>query len=280
MLTGTKRIGLRASFPISISRVLQGGFIAICLACARFTWAAPEFRVGLAPNGTLSVDARDADVMEVLTRIAAMADIRLRVSGKAPKVTGTWSFTGVALESGIERVLGDIDHVILRRTDAQGQGEVESVWVLTTRGAPPPPLRQRQSTSDDKASPFPNNGEPAATPVDMEALLDSIAEIETSGDPDAVVRLESLLSSRDPLARSAVAAALARSGDERAQLALAQLLYGDSDAGVRHEAADALASSGQEHAVDLLRKALEDPDPGLRAHVESLLERLKANQHP
>lgn len=255
-------------------RILQRLVGPMCLLYAAVTWAAPDIRVEMAADGTLSVAAQDADVMEVLNSIAALADIRVLVSGTAPRVTGSWSFAGVPLETGIERILDHIDHIVVRRPVDQAPNAVASIWILTTRGASLGAVPARHSAPAPAALAVPDPVAAAVTPENMDALLGVIAEIETSGDPDAVQRLDALLSARDPLARSAVTAALARSGDARAQQSLAQLLYGDPDPAVRHDAADALAGSGQEHAVALLRRALEDPDPGVRAHVEQLLEGL------
>ena len=254
------------------SRLARRIGLALLLCATTAAWGATGIQVKLDDRGRLSLQARDADVMDVLEAITKRAGIHMALRGARPQLRGSWSFSGLPLEQGLERVLGGIGHVIVRRPGSVQAGQVESLWLLTDPAAMPGlaaiPAQARLVAAPAEI--------PAPAVDDLETLLDRIAAVDTPDDPDAVGRLTALLNTPDPLARSTVAAALGHHDDEHARQALAQLLYQDPTPQVRRDAADALAESGPERAAPLLRKALQDPDPGVRMHVDQLIQGLSA----
>ncbi len=230
---------------------------------------APSPLVELDAEGHLSVSARDVDVLDLLQRISTLTGIRLVVAGTPPQSLGSWEFSALPLEQGLERILGNIAHAMSRAPGNGTSGAITDLWILTTETGPPGawPLRA-PGTLVAPGSP----AEPGAQP-DLADLMEQVAAIESGDDPDAVLRLGDLMASPEPAVRSTVAAALARSADPRAPQLLAQLLYGDPDPGVRRDTAEALTNSGNPQAEALLRQAEQDPDPTVRSRVTRLLMR-------
>jgi hypothetical protein len=101
---------------------------------------------------------------------------------------------------------------------------------------------------------------------------------ETSFSPEEVAKLQQKLESDDPAGRQAAARDL--SGSRLAAptpglLSLMASLATDQDDAVRHAALTVLASHGTKEHLPALIKALNDPDPGVRASAAKGLGRLK-----
>ncbi|MGO9200529.1 MAG: HEAT repeat domain-containing protein [Limisphaerales bacterium] len=101
---------------------------------------------------------------------------------------------------------------------------------------------------------------------------------ETSFTPEEMARLQDKLTSDDPAGRQAAARDLSGSRLATPSLGLLSLmvsLANDPDDTVRHAALTVLANHGAKEHAPLLIKALNDPDPGVRAAMAKGLGRLK-----
>jgi len=101
---------------------------------------------------------------------------------------------------------------------------------------------------------------------------------ETSFTPEEMAQLQDKLTSGDPAGRQAAARDLSGSRLANPSLGLLSLmvsLANDPDDTVRHAALTVLANHGAKEHAPLLIKALNDPDPGVRAAMAKGLGRLK-----
>jgi HEAT repeat protein len=98
------------------------------------------------------------------------------------------------------------------------------------------------------------------------------------GDRDAVPALLAALGDPEPHVREEVARALGRLGDTAALEPLLDALRADAGAHVREEAATAVGALGaaDEHAVDALVAALDDPHVAVRRAAGDALDRMGA----
>jgi hypothetical protein len=232
----------------------------------------------------LTVEARDADLAEVLGQIAARAGFRLTTMGELGRVTAT--LTAGSLEEGLRRLVRPHELMLVF---GRGEGRLVEVRVFA---ASPERVRSSQERS----------------PIDPEsaAALAEINRLVLARDArDGVARLAELLATASsPHVRARAAWALGRFGGPAAGAALAPalgdpsaevriqgvnglrrvegagaipaiqaLLLGDPEAGVRRAAARALGTLSDAQAIAALGAAAADPDLSVRRTVSRALQR-------
>lgn len=212
-------------------------------------------------DGRLSVEVRDTDPVAVIRQIAEQAAFKLVVSEGVQAVPGSWSFSGVPVELGIGRVLGNVDYILTRRTDDDSHAGIARLWILS------------KSTPSTLVSVSRVGLAAGATDAQgVNQALQEIAQFAQSDDPDRTQRLLTYIDHPDPRVRRTLASALGRVDDQEAVLALGQLMFGDAESAVRRSAATALAQNRSEEAIEMLRGGLEDEDPQVKQYVSRILQ--------
>jgi hypothetical protein len=217
--------------------------------------------IRLDADGRLSVEVRDTDPVAVIRQIAEQAAFKLVVSEGVQAAPGSWSFSGVPIESAIGRVLGNVDYILTRRTGDDLDAGIARVWILSKSTPVTSVSVGRVGAATD-----------AADSQGINQALQKIAEFAQSDDPERTQGLLTFIDHPDRRVRRALASALGRIGDQEAVLALGQLMFGDAESAVRRSAASALAENQSEEAIEMLRGGLEDQDPKVKQHISSILQ--------
>lgn len=196
--------------------------------------------------GKLTLQARDAPMFEVISRIAALAGFEVVPIGELsnlPRVTR--SLSAVALHAALDRILAETNSIVVY-APASGAGASPRVSrvLLLGRGAPTPTATT--AASDRKA------------PSAREREQASAAEL---------VRSESMLR----LARQVRNAPAGGAASGTVVDALAQALANDEAVVVRVRAAMALGALGDRRGLDALEAATRDPSFSVRAQAITAL---------
>lgn len=183
----------------------------------------------------LTLDANDAPLSEVVRAIGERVGFETKFVGDLA-ATVSASFTGVPVSDGLERLIRDINRVVLYAAPREGTNDraVAQLWLFTSNGA--------------AGSNFASAAEPVA--------LDDVWQAEDKTRADAILRLANSDAAEDVLER------------------LAQALRDDEDAFVRSRAATALGALQDERAVPALESALEDEHASVRSQAIDALGRI------
>jgi HEAT repeats len=213
--------------------------------------SAPSAPRVVVQDGRLTMDVRDADLAEVLERLAARAGFRLTTTGSLGRVTA--SFADVSVETGIRRLAGRHD-LMLVYAPADPAAATSDLIAVHVFAAPPPP----------------DPGQAARDLTEINALL------RTPGDPRSIARLQELLASASSAVRARAAWAIGRIGTASNDASLTRALSDESPA-VRRQALYAVRRLEEVRAIPALQAALlRDPDVGVRRAAARLLGTLAA----
>ena len=203
-------------------------------------------------DGRLTVDARDADLAQVLREVAERADFHLEISGPLGRVTA--AFTAASVEEGLRRLVQDHELMLVyRRGEGSAEPTLFEVQVFAS-GAP------------RRGGPAVAQAPPGAADTDR-AMLEEISALVRQRDPEqAVPRLAQILSTAPgQVARSRAAWALARLPGPASVAALSAAALQDSVPYVRLQAAQSLRRVAGADAIPALSSVLAgDPDPSVR----------------
>ena len=117
-------------------------------------------------QGLLTVDLRDAPLADVLQAIAEKASFRLTLRGDLSTPV-TWSFTGVPLAKGIERLVGD-NSLMMIHVPTNDASLLSQVWVRAPG--------KRMVMFEPSPSPDPavyQNGDPPESTAQRRASFDT-----------------------------------------------------------------------------------------------------------
>jgi len=240
-------------------------------------------------GGRVTVDARDADLADLLSQLADAAGFQLTTRGQLGRVTV--SFTGLALASALRRLAQDYELMLVYRPSGteQSDPELDEVAVF----APLPPSGTSQSVAT------------APEPQSHSVLAEINLLMRSPGNEDRIARLAEILGSApESVVRARAAWALGRIGGAAAAPALnraigdqapevrvqalnalhvaegsaaiptiASVLMGDPDAMVRRAAARVLATLTEPAAISALGEAAQDADPMVRREATRALQR-------
>ena len=209
-------------------------------------------------DGRLTVDLRDADLEDALSRIAERAGFELRTSGPLGRVTA--AFTASSVEEGLRRLVQDHELMLVYRASEGGRGggdlaEVR-VFAATSSGA-------------TRGAGAASNASPAATLAEISRLS------MTPGDPAAASRLAEIFrSAPESVVRARAVTALGRVGGAGAAPTLGSAL-GDAAPDVRVQAVYAVARVDGARSLAALRSLLQrDPDASVRRAAARMLATL------
>lgn len=219
-------------------------------------------------RGLLNISAQRAPWRRVFDQITQKTGIRFHYS--APLAGSvTVSIKPLPFRQALERLLGPGTGLICRYGGATDSGTTpafaQEVWILGgKRIARSEALSNDGSQSAKEATSFDSasgagEGLDEAGAVDLETGSDSAA---ARTEIDALVELAG---ADDPAVRMQAVSALGDRGaaDDTVRATL-QAALADEDAGVRGQALQALAIQEGDEAMEHIRQALSDPDPGMR----------------
>ena len=239
-------------------------------------------------DGLLSVDATDVPLGELLQRVAEEAKFNLVLKAELDTPV-SWSFSGVPVDQGVARLLGQTSSITLYGPGTDGHARVLSeVRVLRGNGDAGQGKVARQVPPLPKAIPntaLAANREqlgaarlsavPSAIEGDRAERLGQVRAIATLRPASARRDLpRALTEDEDPMVRRVAAVGVARLRGAKAQSALVTALS-DEDSIVRQRAVQGLARAGGEDAIAVLsRVLLEDSNPRVRRMAASGLGRM------
>lgn len=243
-------------------------------------------------DGKLNLKSSGAPLSQVLEAIAAHSGVSIHTHDQA-KERITVSFTGLALDEGLQRILQGKNFVLLYAASS----------AVSSGQSVAPTLRAVHVFADDasrvlldaQAAPeadqvfalaSPRNGKDAADDL-VQTLLKGNSKrarqraAKALGDvwsAEAVAPLSAaVLEDKDPIVRETAAVALGQTWSEEAVEPLRLSLMEDHDPAVRAAAAFALGEIWSEDAVEPLSRAVfEDPDPVVREHAAQALREIGA----
>ena len=236
-------------------------------------------------DGKLSVDARDADLADLLREIATRADFELTTTGQLGRRSAI--LTDVPLEEGLRRLLqGHELMLIYRPAGVRGAPRVVAAHVFAERagGAPLPATASTAGTgalSDIyqlvRAGNDPSNvgklTDFLSNSTDATVRSRAAWALGRIGAPSASAALLQAVNDQSPQVRSQVAYALRNLLGVQAIPALVGLLERDPDASVRLVAARNLGTLRDASAASALNAAASDADPMVRQEVTRALQR-------
>jgi hypothetical protein len=250
---------------------------------------APAAPLVIAVDGArLTVDVRDADLAEVLQRIAGAAGFHLTITGQLGRVTA--GFADVALDEGLRRLVQDNELMLVYRPQGGGGSALDEVQVYAgVRGpaAPAPPggpghpstgmamaeIYQLVRARDDPAS-MTRLVEVLGSDADPAVRARAAWAVGRIGGADAMAALMRAVGDPSPGVRIQAIYGLRRADSTQALPVLRDLLLSDPDAGSRRAAARALSTLQEPAAAAALAAAAQDQDPGVRLEVSRGLRRL------
>jgi len=250
------RVGAAVCAGAAIIAALAGiGSVGLALPAPD---AARERRVDDAASGPLvtvdgqgvTVDARDAELSDVLSRLAQRVGFRLSITGRLGLVTA--AFTRASVEEALQQLVRDHDLMLVYRAPAGTDERPRLLQVDVFAGTP------RWGVG--------------LTGAARTTVLAEIAQLVAAPDREyAIRRLTQLIGAVDPAIRARTAWALGRLGGPQAALSLAAATR-DQSPDVRAQAAYALGNAQAARAIPALGDLLlHDPDVRVRRAAARML---------
>lgn len=231
---------------------------------------APALQISF-EHGLLSLAAHRVPWKRVLDRITKKTGIRFR---SATPLAGSVSLSiePLPVRQALERLLGPGADYICRYGRATDSGTTptlpQEVWILGGER-----LARSEALADDGGHSAEELGSPAfdsASDVGERADEAEVTDMQTGAGSAAERRetdtLVDLAEGDDPAQQVQALSALGDRGaaDDDTVRSTLEAAFADRDASVRGQALQALAVRGGAEAMEHLRQALRDPDPGVR----------------
>lgn len=244
----------RARPPTSLAR-LPGPLLLACCLGSLLILAAPAWveepsngdELNFAPNGpagsklrievkdgTVTLEARDAPLVEVLYRLSEELSFRVQVIGRVDELI-TRSLSERSLDTVLRDLLDRWSYVVIYGGTSAGSGSRPATQLLV----------YGHITDDDAADP--------ESPAQLALRARQARELR---------------------ARLEIVEALGREQASQAIWDLAEYLTADPDTPIRHAAATALGAYGDRESVDALRLALNDSSHWVRKAALRALARI------
>jgi hypothetical protein len=230
-------------------------------------------------DGNVTIQARNANLQDLLIEIVQQAGIEFRLQGELQERV-TVRFRELSLPSAIGRILQDQSFALQYVSTAGEQTGADvppnRLWVFA---ADAQAMKQPNLTNSDTAVvtlPVPADEQVAGLTFalaheDSEVRLEAVSELSNLKGRRAPPVLENAaLHDWDPAVRVEALDALGDSGDHRALPVLEQALY-DPAGPVRDAAIAAIAGIGGPESVSALTTALNSADPDVREEAVDAL---------
>ena len=246
-----------ASFAIAVSALvlIQPGQVAYGEA-TQDEPAANSVIIEVSYNsGMFTLQASNAPLADVLQAIADQAGIEIVLAGDL-SFPITRSYSDVALEDGLQRLMGDASYVMIYGSVPDGED--------------PAPLIELRVYADIMGTAGAISQSGAVSPEDAAIALRAVTlSLAPTAEGDEGLHEEIAGLERDE--RILAMQWLADFEDSIAVATLGRFLALDKDSAVRSEAAFALSGIGSDAAAEALAIGLGDDDPGVRLEVVDAL---------
>ena len=257
-------------------------------------------------SGRLSVSARDIPWSAFLPELEQQTGIKIRVK---VQLHGKLSadFQHLPIEDAIRRVFRDMSVAFFYSRGGSGSsksGKLTEIWLWPKGGSASASSPEESSeissagqyvtdSRDVADSHNPEDAKDKPEDPDMEAgiqtlrqaLLDHDQSMQTqafellaqSDAPGAMDALLDLAGNEEPQIRQQALSLMSQVGQDEGPTVVSALgeALADADEGVKRYAIEALASWGNQDAMQYLRQALRDPDPFTRTLVVETVAALK-----
>jgi hypothetical protein len=229
-------------------------------------------------DGRASVEAEDALALAVLERLGERAGFRVAARTDTPRRVSL-RLDGVTLEHAIAVILAETPYGIDYRYDAaKGAHAIETVRVGSAdSGSRSAALGEAERGLGERLETRPPSLPPAAEiegpaeeggAIDLAAFLARRRALEDDSGTDPEV-IDALLDPRDSVRAEAVGALETEGVDLQTAIAFAKA---DPSPRVRAAAVDALGEDGRYAAMQVVVKALDDPDPTVVLRAIAVIE--------
>lgn len=217
-------------------------------------------------GGTMSLEARDCTLTQLLSLISARTGMRVAVSEAIPPVRLSVRTRAQSIEATVRELLRDTDVFVLYAAEPNTEQRVAAVWVYprgSTRDIEPVPAEQWASTRELQRNLTESNPDLRARAI--EALITRSGEaalphvVDAFADADADIR------------QRALDAALAANLDVPLHH-LHALALNDPSPEVRLRALQALEE--RPDSTWVIEAATHDPDSNIRHEAQSVLRRV------
>lgn len=197
-------------------------------------------------SGSLTLEARDAALFDVLQAIGGLAGFKtVLIDEDVGSIKVSATFKNASIKTAVERLIRDTNRVVFYKNspEAADYGEISTVWLMG---------KSSESGANDQ------------NPEELVVLEKDLENHEGKSRSEAALRLSSTAASAET--------------DDRVLIRLTQLLEGDHDALVRARAATALGALGNPKAFQVLESALADSHPTVRAQAINSLGQIGGDQ--
>ncbi len=256
----------RAKFTV----LLLTGFLVLPF----FGWCAggagTEARSGTSYVLTLQHDHLSAAIenlplRDVLEKLSRLTDIEVSLEGSVGDESVTVEFKNLPLEDGIRRILQGKSFALTYTQTSFSKGHAALPKVVGIRVVPKGAGQSINKESADSVIPFSSSDTRERPPESLEARTR-----EALPPPESATA--SGLRDQDPKVREAILEKLGQTGQTVPVEPLAEMALTDASPALRMDALELLAEKGGDAALDSLKQALQDPDPGVRGLAQGLLD--------
>jgi hypothetical protein len=250
------------------SVLLAAAFLLVAAVPSALSASTPVFAV---EEGLLTMQARNMPLREILQKIASQARVEIVVQGVVEQPVSA-DLSSILLEDGLRRITKEFNSVFLYGMKLPGQSRPPIQKVLlyakeasNGRGGnvlPPVVFRPASQAAGDRqpSQHLPMSVQP---PPPSQTQREELAVPEP--EQPSLESIKKMMSNSDPAHREQAVGMLAGLEDGNGIALLAEILSNDKNENIKKIAAEALANTGNQRAVQALRQALSDNNTEVRA---------------
>jgi hypothetical protein len=227
----------------------------------------PPFVLTIQDN-QLSAKIERVSIIKVLEGLARLTKIEISLDRSIENEQVTVEFENLPLVDGIRRILQDKNYAMTYAQISTPRGHTALPIIVGIKVVPKSAVPSMDKESADSMIPLSNL-------ETREGPFESIEPRTGEPLPGPYSSTASGLRDQDPKVREAALEALGQSGQPVPVESLAEMALKDTSPQLRMDAMDLLAEKGGEAALDTLRQAIRDPDPGVSGLAKGLLEERK-----
>jgi hypothetical protein len=213
----------------------------------------------------LSAAIENLPLRDVLEKLSRLTDIEVSLEGSVGDESVTVEFKNLPLEDGIRRILQGKSFALTYTQTSFSKGHAALPKVVGIRVVPKGAGQSINKESADSVIPFSSSDTRERPPESLEARTR-----EALPPPESATA--SGLRDQDPKVREAILEKLGQTGQTVPVEPLAEMALTDASPALRMDALELLAEKGGDAALDSLKQALQDPDPGVRGLAQGLLD--------
>jgi len=231
----------------------------------------------------LNAKIETVSLKEVLERLSRLTNIEVSLEKSVVDETVSVEFKNLPLEEGIRRILQGKSYALTYARNPFSKGRRVLPKVVGIRVVPEGPGSSMDKERADSVILLPGSSARGRTPESLEGQMGNALSPK---DSDKGLGLRD----QDPKVREAALERLGQGDQPMPVDSLAEMVLTDKSPQLRMDAMGLLAEKGGDGALDTLKQAIRDPDPGVsglakglieerKMSAEVLLEKLKEDSH-